>query len=81
MEERMRIPRNELPEHLMPVRDLDDVYELALRACDPLDFANRQKNLVWAIGKFLTEPLHQYELEKEMEDEDKEREKENCDPT
>jgi len=37
---------------------LDFAYQLALKICDPIDFAQRQKNLVYAISDYLLKPLN-----------------------
>jgi hypothetical protein len=37
---------------------LDQIYRYATAVCDPIDFAQRQKNLMYAICDFLLKPLN-----------------------
>ncbi len=46
---------------------LDLVYNDALSVCDPLNFANRQKDLLWALCRHVLDP---YFLEVEQREAD-----------
>jgi hypothetical protein len=40
---------------------LDQIYQHARQICDPIDFAQRQKNLLYAVCDFLLKPLNDIE--------------------
>lgn len=46
---------------------LDCAYQKARQICDPIDFAQRQKNLVYAICDYLLRPINEIK-EKEMKE-------------
>jgi len=54
----------------MEINDLERLgfaYQKALQICDPIEFAQRQKNLVYAICDYLLKPLNEIK-EKEIKD-------------
>ncbi len=44
------------------LRRLRKHYDFALGVCDPIDFAQRQKDLVYAIVEHLIQPLQLHEM-------------------
>jgi len=59
-------------EEIRRLTELRNAYEYSQCICDPIDFAQRQKELLQVTVRILLEPLYEYEKSKRLSNENKE---------